>query len=225
MLLRDDTAMDDKLKHRFLVHVPLTYTSHKDIGMPSVQVIAQRPIAIVVPFACYFDGLQAFFEKFAPVWKHVEGSKRIIVAWAQCTDLKVTQPPVKDDMELLAASSPDIQVLTVDAPFSRSLKLHTAFKFLDPEELGVVLDIDMVVLPQYFEHARAFAAPHQSVYFPITFSRFNPHMIDAWATFLERSKPARSRGVRNALAHGKVTSETGIWLWMQSHRAILRVLT
>ena len=57
------------------------------------------------------------------------------------------------------SSAADFAALRVQGRFSRSSLLNAALQHLQPDELSVVLDIDMSVQPDFFQHARAFAVP------------------------------------------------------------------
>ena len=83
--------------------------------------------------------------------------------------------------------------------------------YVDEDEIGVVLDVDMVVGQSFFDHSRAFSRPGLSAYFPIVFSRFNPEVIANHASFLSKAKPDLANRTRRAENTLEILSETGIW--------------
>ena len=62
--------------------------------------------------------------------------------------------------------------------FSRGSTLNLGLSLVDRNDVAIILDVDMVVDISYFYRSRAFARDGKSAYFPITFSHYNPAMLN-----------------------------------------------
>lgn len=218
LLLSSENANGPSL---LLAHIPLRFgpgwqASIADHAVSTLR-IPSTPIAILVPFACDLLALDKFLVRLISVIVKVPGRMRVLIAWAEeCpgTANVITESSIKDIvirhvMKLRPTIALDILALPIS--FSRGRLLHETYKYLTEEEIGVVLDVDMVVDQSFFDHSRAFTSPGSSVYFPIVFSRYNPEIIANHASFLSKAKPELADRIRGAEKALDILSETGVW--------------
>ena len=180
-------------------------------------------LAVLIPFACVVDELRVFLVSLVRELRKVPGQRRVVITWADCDGhsigsrklLNDVHTPTLDDLQLAIQDSncsaiAACEVVELKTSFSRSAALNAAWSRLSPDEIGVVLDIDMRVTAQYFSHARAFAQTG-AVYFPITFSRYNPAVVTNFARFLKRSKEHEHGRILTGLEKHSVFNEMGTW--------------
>jgi hypothetical protein len=180
---------------------------HKDHLVRVVGASANTTVALVIPFACSVSRLSRFLRgplaEFAS-WKF-PGLKRAVFSWSAC-DGESPMMSKAHLMELISTIPPTIRsavlidTLFVPQAFSRAANLQWGINSLAPDDLAIVLDIDMNLRRQFFDRCLAFTQQGQMVYFPAVFSYYNPSL---WKRAVQRQYEVDPWAL--------ITADTGAW--------------
>ena len=83
LVLMECMASLTAVRQLALVHVPLRGALAPSTPL-SARSITQRPIAVIVPFACRMEMLSRFLLQLAVVLRGVPVQRRVLVSWAAC---------------------------------------------------------------------------------------------------------------------------------------------
>jgi hypothetical protein len=150
--------------------------------------VGSAPLVMVMPFACRLKALKHFFNTVAINFSKVRGinKKKIVIAWGFCNtdkyeDNKVGGAAIEEVVnrfrEKVGGKVP-VTIKGTNKRFSRGSTLNLGLSLVNRDDVAVILDVDMSVEESYFYRSRAFARSGESAYFPITFSNYNPALLD-----------------------------------------------
>lgn len=89
--------------------------------------------------------------------------------------------------------------------FNRALGLHTGVLHCQDMDLMLFLDVDLLVTREFFERIRANTVQNRSVVFPVTFSQYDPQVID---------RSSNIGAIPESVARNKldINENTGFWI-------------
>jgi len=206
--------MQGMSKEAVLAYTPVICGRPK-LRRMTVMPVAPVPLAVLVPFACNITALDDFLESIKAELMKLPGPKRISISWSSCKQNisadTTSKAVMKQRLEAWKANYSthhiSLKIVPNKFKFSRGRNLEAALTSATnlPDEVAVVLDIDMRVTWQYFLHCRALSQAGASAYFPITFSHYNPELVKEYGTFFNRTSMLKR------LQQNVISQDIGLW--------------
>ena len=195
-----------------LVHVPFRPDGHLEVFSPA-YIAGDNRLVVIVPISCRLDTLESFLNTTGRNFNDVRRrQKRIILAWSHCSDRdqNFSESEIRAVAEgFQSASTTEVQLIYFEdgASFSRSRALNMAFRACEPDDIAVVMDVDVLARVEFFLNCLVFTRPGHSLYFPIMFSRYNPESIARFAS----ARHGLVGSIEWLSKPDTVTPETGMW--------------
>ena len=221
----------EQLTTTSLVHIPFRGGSFPI--KRSSYVVPNTPIAVLTAFACRLETLENYLDITMSTLEHMVGKKRLILVVSECvvqtstTNVGNVRDPVskwrvdsiikqykkkyvkirnkQKSIKRIKSTPVIFKVIYLNKPFSRPLALNKAADLLKPNELAIVLDIDMRVSKNFFVHCRTFSIPGKSAYFPFPFVRNRP------SDGLKQQKDSSQRSSRGTKIKVSIRKSDGVW--------------
>ena len=206
------TACVEGASESVVTHLPCDPAGGVALHASSLVVDSERWLQVLLPLSCRLDVFVKFLRTSGKNLAKVPGPKRLVVAWTYCARRQgnFTQKELEHVVARYrerTGQTVDTLLVHVDLPFSRSRALNAAIDQCADGDVAAVIDVDMVVTVDFFLNCKAFARDGHTMYFPITFSRYNPRRIADHAAVMNFS-----RGMVDKLERpDTIDRDTGLW--------------
>ena len=215
------TACVEGARGSVVSHMPCEPSGGVALQSSSLAVDSERWLHVLLPLSCRLEVLDRFLKTSGKHLRDVPGPKRLVIAWSYCarregnfTLMELEDTVAQYHARLRArtwrarkAKTVETLLVHVDLPFSRSRALNAAIGQCADLDVATVIDVDMVATANFFLNCKAFSRPGHTMYFPITFSRYNPRRIADHAVAMNLSRPSTARLERPDV----VGRDTGLW--------------
>ncbi|XP_039249648.2 chondroitin sulfate synthase 1-like [Styela clava] len=127
----------------------------------------------------------------------------------------IFQPAKEDDgskevlkvLDNFKAKNPHafVEHILTTGKFSRAMGLHLGVQKCSENDLMLFLDVDLIVTDNFFNRIRRNTIQNKSVYFPVTYSQYDPNIID---------EAAKIDGISSEICQNKISinESTGYWI-------------
>ena len=206
------TACVEGASESVVTHLPCDPAGGVALHASSLVVDSERWLQVLLPLSCRLDVFVKFLRTSGKNLAKVPGPKRLVVAWTYCARRQgnFTQKELEHVVARYrerTGQTVDTLLVHVDLPFSRSRALNAAIDQCADGDVAAVIDVDMVVTVDFFLNCKAFARDGHTMYFPITFSRYNPRRIADHAAVMNFS----SGKVDKLERPDTIDRDTGLW--------------
>lgn len=180
----------------------------------SISSVAEREMITVISPVMkvsrrFHDFLHRFEQDILLKSKSTERSGQIKLLFVifQTSSEDESSKQVLDVLESFKRKNPSAMVekIVTIGKFSRALGLHLGVEKCKDDDLIMFLDVDLVVTNDFFDRIRRNTIRHKSVYFPVTFSQYDPNIIDKASQVYSMSKEISQNKM-------SVNESTGYWI-------------
>ncbi|KAB7504300.1 Chondroitin sulfate N-acetylgalactosaminyltransferase 2 [Armadillidium nasatum] len=172
---------------------PLTIVS-------SEQRSTRQLVNIVLPLAGRLDTFKRFMEKLVKLILRHDRRVFLTVVYFGYEGLQEVRNIITKASK--QSNFRHIKLLTLNETFSRGKALQVgATHWSKGDVLLFMCDVDVVFSTRFLERCRLHASPGKSVYYPIVFSLYNPHLV----------YPLQSKSIPQELDQLIISRDTGFW--------------
>lgn len=166
----DDTSIHHLFRGGFL-NLNFNHQEKEDL-------VRSKTINFILPLSGRFEIFQRFLNNYEDICLTVDEKTSLLVVLYQSKDENSFNKTI-DLIERLKHRyrSASVDVLPVPGEFSRARALHVGASKLQPEDLMLFIDVDIVFTSSALNRIRLNTLPGRRLYFPIVFSQYNPQVV------------------------------------------------
>lgn len=142
------------------------------------DLVRSKTINFILPLSGRFEIFQRFLKNYEDICLTVGEKTSLLVVLYQHKDENSFNKTI-DLTERLKYRyrSGSIDVLPISGEFSRARALDTGVSKLQPDDLMLFIDVDIVFTNSALNRIRLNTLPGRRIYFPIVFSQYNPQVV------------------------------------------------
>ncbi|EFN75280.1 chondroitin sulfate synthase 1 [Harpegnathos saltator] len=165
----DDTSIHHLFRGGFL---NLNFNQQEEDSVRS------KTINFILPLSGRYEIFQRFLKNYEDICLTVGEKTSLLVVLYQRKDENSFNKTI-DLIERLKYKyrSASMDVLSISGEFSRARALDTAVSKLQPDDLMLFIDVDIVFTNSALNRIRLNTLPGRRIYFPIVFSQYNPQVV------------------------------------------------